>query len=244
MDLVIETLQRERDNGVAVFAEIYEEMQRKAIKTGRTIEQFQPRRCGRQTLRDNVEGSAEEFYRRSVFLTFLDHVLQEMRSRFSKVTETAAKGLYLLPCKVQSLTSEMEDNILKLYRNELPSPHSFSQEIRLWKTLWNSMTESELPATIQATLAHRRVSQRSFPNLFSLLNLLLLMPVTTAAVERANSALKFIKTDRRNRMGEMRLNALLLMFMHKDIKIDLDEVINIFVRKRPRRLLLADPMHR
>ena len=44
------------------------------------------------------------------------------------------------------------------------------------------------------------------------------------------------------RMGEGRLNTLLLLFMHKDVSIEVEKVVNVFVRRKPRRLLLADSM--
>ena len=59
---------------------------------------------------------------------------------------------------------------------------------------------------------------RTFPNIITSLHLLQVMPVSSASVKRANSALKFVKTDKRNKMGESRLNALLLLFLHKDIQ--------------------------
>ena len=48
------------------------------------------------------------------------------------------------------------------------------------------------------------ISRTTFPNLVTMLHLLLLTPVTSASVERANLALIFVKSDRRNRMGEAR----------------------------------------
>jgi len=238
LDLVIQTLQRERDNAHTVFEALFKEMKQKADVTGSIIEK--PRTCRRQTLRENVEGSCEEYYRRSVFIPFLDHVLQEMTSRFSEVTKVATLGLCLLPCKVNSLTRDIEDTLLTFYGRDLPSKETFHHEVMMWKTLWGS--SSTHPANITATLNDERVSRTTFPNLVTMLHLLLLTPVTSASVERANSALKFVKSDRRNRMGEGRLNALLLLFMHKDISIELEKVVDIFVRRRPRRLLLEDPM--
>jgi hypothetical protein len=173
-------------------------------------------------------------------VTFLDHVLQEMQSRFTAVTKAAVLRLCLLPCKVKCLTLEMEDTLLSFYKRDLPSSCSFRQEVVMWKTLWESA--DGLPDTITGTLNDRRVSIRSFPNIVTALHLLLLMPVTSASVERANSALKFLKSDRRNRMGEGRLNALLMLFMHRDISIDLDKLLGIFARRKPRRMLLANPL--
>ena len=41
-------------------------------------------------------------------------------------------------------------------------------------------------------------------------------PVTSATVERSNSSLRFVKSGFRSTMRENRLNALLLLFIHKD----------------------------
>ena len=58
----------------------------------------------------------------------------------------------------------------------------------------------------------------------------LLAPVSSATVERANSALKFVKSDRRASTAEDRLNALLLLFVHRDIAVDINElVIDIYI---------------
>ena len=57
----------------------------------------------------------------------------------------------------------------------------------------------------------------------------LLAPVSSATVERANSALKFVKSDRRASTAEDRLNALLLLFVHRDIAVDINEVTDIYI---------------
>ena len=53
----------------------------------------------------------------------------------------------------------------------------------------------------------------------------LLAPVSSVTVEKANSALKFVKNDRRTSTGEDRLNALILLFVHREIAVDINEVI-------------------
>ena len=40
-------------------------------------------------------------------------------------------------------------------------------------------------------------------------------------------------------MGQERLSSLALMHIHYQVKIDLDEVVNLFATKRPRRLELG-----
>jgi len=43
-------------------------------------------------------------------------------------------------------------------------------------------------------------------------------------------------------MGEVRLNALLLLFIHRDIELNYEEVVDIFARHNSRRMLLINPL--
>ena len=59
------------------------------------------------------------------------------------------------------------------------------------------------------------------------LQLLLIIPVTSSGVERANSVLANIKTEARSTMRQDRLNARILLNIHKDIAIDIGMLIDI-----------------
>ena len=78
-----------------------------------------------------------------------------------------------------------------------------------------------------------------FPNVLQVLKLLLVTPVTTASVERANSGLGFVKSDHRSTMSEGRLNALLRLYIHKDTQLDFEEVVTAYGHKHPGRMLLG-----
>ena len=43
-------------------------------------------------------------------------------------------------------------------------------------------------------------------------------------------------------MGEDRFNALILMYVNNDIEINIEEIIDIFATKHPRRMLLLNPL--
>ena len=62
-------------------------------------------------------------------------------------------------------------------------------------------------------------------------------PVTTATGERSFSAFKLIEMYLRTSMQESRLNALALLYINNDIKLDYSQVIDQFV-KGNRRLNL------
>ena len=76
----------------------------------------------------------------------------------------------------------------------------------------------------------------------SSLSLSLVTPVTTAAVEQANSSLDFIKSDRCSAITESRLNAMLRLFVHKDISLELHKVVTLYANKHPRGMLRCRPL--
>ena len=144
----------------------------------------------------------------------------------------------MLPANLDELTEERQADLLAYYEEDLPSPSSVEQEVRLWRRLWS---EKEVkPATIAETLV--TVNQKQFPNVSTILNILQLIPVTSSSVERANSALGFIKSNRRSTMTEERMNALTLLFVHKDIALNLDKVVDMYATKHPRRMLFKNPL--
>jgi len=149
-------------------------------------------------------------------------------------------GFCLLPANISSLTDERETLILEFNQRHLPSPSTGKQELFRWKTLWEN--EPSKPTTLQETVQHESTNASRFPNIVTILHVMLLAPVTSATVERANSALKFVKSNRRSRMREDRLNALLMLFVHKDIPLDLNKIVDTFALRCPRRMRLQNPL--
>ena len=82
-----------------------------------------------------------------------------------------------------------------------------------------------------------------FPNITRVLSILLTKVATSGSVERANSTLRHVKTDFRSMMGEERLNALLLVHIHRDIFLEYNKVIDMYAFKYPRRMLLINPLN-
>ena len=75
----------------------------------------------------------------------------------------------------------------------------------------------------------------SYPFLAILIQILATLPVTTATNERSFSALKYLKTYLktylRNTTKEVRLNDLVLLYVHRDISLDFEQNIAEFSRK-------------
>jgi len=154
------------------------------------------------------------------------------------VTEQACRALYLLPGNIQELTKDSIDALFDFYRDDMPDADSFYQEVKLWTKRWQHSDQQQLP--VSETL--RQTCKLMYPNITKILTLLLLTSVTAASCERSNSSLKFIKNSHRSTMGQKRFNALMLLFCHRDIKLDIGQIIDSYARKYPRRMLFVDPL--
>ena len=125
IDCVIATLQDVRDNVSTHHRRWYSSVERMCSDVG-TVPSL-PRRSGRQIHRSNVPADTpSEYYCRSLSIPLLDHLLSEMRSRFSSHQQTALLGLSLVPSVLVTIpTEEVSTKIsqfVDMYVGDLPSP--------------------------------------------------------------------------------------------------------------------------
>lgn len=199
-----------------------------------------PRQCSRQSQRSNVPASsAKEYFKRNTYLPYLDSLIQQLDFRFSTLAQQSAQALCLVPSNLSRLNHEVLHAIETSFGSDMPDQSSFLQELNLWKQMWSHQTDQ--PDTLSKTLLDDRTCRTMFPNITKVIHLLLLTSVTSSSVERANSSLRFIKSYLRSTMGGERFNALMLLFIHKDIKVDVSKIIDIFVSRNSRRMLLENP---
>ncbi|KAJ9177214.1 hypothetical protein P3X46_012453 [Hevea brasiliensis] len=66
-----------------------------------------------------------------------------------------------------------------------------------------------------------------FPLVYLLIKLLLILPVATATVERAFSAMNIIKSSLRNRMGDELLNDCLVAYIERDLFASIDNEVTM-----------------
>ena len=241
--MITDELRKIRTDEVTEFSKLYAD----CVKMAEDAEEplSKPRIVGRQTLRSNVEAeSLEEYFRRSIFLPFLDHLISQLEDRFSGRSQDAIKALYLLPKNLGKLEDDTVEKILSCYESDLPSSVDFKQELRLWRRFWSSRDGDELPSTVSDVL--QKISadgvQLLYPNISSIFGIVLTFSATTASVERTNSALRFIKTSYRSTMCEQRFNALVLLFVHRDIVLDYVKIIDMYAQRYPRRMLFHNPL--
>ena len=238
------TLHDVRENVDQYHSKWFADVQQMCDSIG--VEPSLPRLCGRQHHRSNVPGqNPSEYYRCTITIPMIDHLLSELETRFSKHQQTALQGFYLVPSILA--TKEMEEIFPKIcelggmYHDDLPYPTSLESEFHCWHMKWKEQEKdhgfSSLPMTLTHTLPH---ASSMFPNIRVLLSILCTLPVTSCSSERSFSGLKRIKTPLRSTMSNVRLSSLSLLHLHQDIDINIPEIIDEFVRRHPRRLQLSN----
>lgn len=75
----------------------------------------------------------------------------------------------LIPVHLEHTNREVLDDLLAVYKDDLPMASSFEQEFNLWQWQWSSQTEK--PNNIKETLVDSRVCPLLYPNITKVLNL-------------------------------------------------------------------------
>ena len=243
IDSLERLLTEKRQNVDSIHSKWFEEIDKMCRSVG--VEPLLPRLCGRQRNRDNIPAQTpSQYYRRTVTIPVVNHLISEMDRRFSEHQKTALHGLNLIPSIwVKKPLSEVESVLLPLeamYTSDLQDD-SFIPELHQWYLKWKKEEDTHgiqaLPNTLAFTLPH---CSSYFANIQILLRILCTLPVTSCSSERSFSALKRIKTHIRSSMINDRLTSLTLLHVHHDIAVDIPQVIDEFARRHPRRLKLAN----
>ena len=183
-------------------------------------EQSKPRTCSRQMNRANPETeSIEQYYRVTVSTPLLDHLQSELCTRFSK------ENCFIIPTLMFQLDESSKMNwrenfseFCTMYKSDLPNERLMNSEMDLWETFWSSKRDMKnLPARISDTL--KQTDPLIFPNIFTMLKILAVLPVTTCSCERSISVLRRMKTYSRSTMTQERLNGLALLHIHRNIEL-------------------------
>ncbi|XP_042466270.1 zinc finger MYM-type protein 1-like [Zingiber officinale] len=185
------------------------------------------------------------YYRVEIFYQVVDSVIQEMNTHFSEV------GTELLSCIacLHPRNSFSEFNVQKLVRLCDLYPEDFSTndciviEQQLQNFIHNIRQDpnffgiEDLGSFAQKIVETQK--NQAYPLVYRLIEMTLVLPVATASVERVFSAMKTIKTDLRNRMGDEWMNCL-VVYIEKDIfsTIENEQILQRFQKMKSRRMQL------
>ena len=239
ISLLKNTLQDARDNITAFNKKWYNEAVTLAEAVG--VDPEVPRTVGIMLHRSNVPATTTcEFYERNVTIPLLDHLIQELDTRFCDETKRATQVLQLVPSVIKSdakLESEKFNDLINLYMDDLPSPLTLDTELHTWEMKWKNAV-GEVPNS--AAKALKAIDKTFFPNLHTLFRIFCTLPVTSCECERTISGLRKLKSYMRTTMNQERMNGLLMLHMHYSKELDKQEIINEYARRNPRRMELVD----
>jgi hypothetical protein len=178
---------------------------------------YQPRsRQKAQSIKNLHHYSVELCY------TVIDMQLQELNNRF---TEANSELLLCIACLSPDdlFVAFNKDNILRLaqfYSNDFSAVQLITLDNQLEKYIID-MRSSEEFAKLKGIgqLAKKMVEMKkniTYPLVYSLVTLSLILPVATVTVERAFSAMNIVKNRLCNRMGDQWMNDCLVTYIEKD----------------------------
>ncbi|XP_042009034.1 zinc finger MYM-type protein 1-like [Salvia splendens] len=163
------------------------------------------------------------YYRVELFCSVIDLQAQELNQRFDEVNTDLVLCMSCFDPRDLFSAFDLE----KLFRLARYYPSEFSEVAlsELKSQLENFIFDVRIDEKFSqisgiSGLAQKMVSTRKhevFPMVYSLVKLSLILPVATASVERAFSAMKIIKTSLRNSMGDHLLNDCLVPYIEKDV---------------------------
>ena len=171
------------------------------------------------------EQTTEEFYGNYYFL-ILEKIIAEIERRFQSpvftfymtvedVLRRAFTGEYIPQTIIKNVIEHFVDD---LQETELCA------EISMFKNAAEGMNFSI--RNIKNVISRY---QELFPQISKLFRLLLTMPATSATSERSFSSLRHIKTYLRASMKQERLNHLMIIYIHKDWKINYVDAMREFI---------------
>lgn len=233
--LVKRSLQAIRENSTTEFQQIFQDLTIIGSELG--VEITIPRVNKFQKYRPNIPTTdPQAYYRASTFIPYLEDLISALEERFLHHEEIISSLHFVIPC-FSDVPFENVRYCVNFYKEDLGNPMEdlVKAEWDLWRLKWQGSTE--LPATAMDGLAACSSSQ--FPNIFKLLHVLAILPVTTATVERSFSTLRFLKTYLRNTTGQDRLTGLALLYIHRHVKVTNSEIITLFAESHARRLQLS-----
>ena len=176
--------------------------------------------------------NAVEYWRANIYYKVLDSIIGSLKLRFSEESQELALAVD------QFLNLHYEDSsyFIEIYSSTLNiNKDSLKAEMIVAKNLINS-DNADIDITLEQL--QKSVNQSTFPNLYKLIQVAIILPVSSATCERSFSAMRRVKTWLRTSMLQNRFDSLSLLYIEKDIDVKLEDAVNIFSKKVGRKIAL------
>ncbi|XP_047949207.1 zinc finger MYM-type protein 1-like [Salvia hispanica] len=186
------------------------------------------------------------YYRVELFCSVIDLQAQELNQRFNEVNTDLVLCMSCFDPRDSFSAFDLEKllRLARYYPSEFSEVALFELENQLENFIFDVRIDEKFSQISGISgLAQKMVSTRKhevFPMVYLLVKLSLILPVATASVERAFSAMKIIKTSLRNSMGDQLLNDCLVPYIEKDVfvKVTNETIMQRFQKMKNRRQML------
>ena len=174
--------------------------------------------------------NGRDYYRVKFTIPLLDHLIEQMEFQFPSEMCNLYNRFYIIPSMFLKCNKEFDwkaefIKFVSAYKDDMLDYQTIHAELGLWETSWKKGFEKVQYCSVADTL--RNCDEIAFPNIFTALKILSVLPVTTCECERSVSALRRMKTWLRSTMENEQLNRLAQMHINGDIKVDVGEVKHV-----------------
>ena len=164
--------------------------------------------------------------------------LEELNRRFSEHQNIAVAVAKLILSYIVDVEFSYVFTMFEYYKGDLQTDdiNIHKAEFDIWKFMILKIQEVQPPDTIEKTLKMIYSIKFIYQNIYILLQLCTLIPVSIADAERSFSTLKLIKTYLRNRLNDERLSDVAVINIHKDIaqELNIENVVDEFTKSKRR----------
>ena len=152
-----------------------------------------------------------------------------------------AKNVFpVIPSILLATDPIWKDNVREFcnhYRKDIPNYSGLPAELLLWERILkgkNDRREDSIDATLE------QIDKDAYVNIYTILQILITIPISSASCERSISTLRNLKTYLRSAMVQDRLNGLALMHGHREMELDIEQIIDLFANLHPRRIRMEN----
>ncbi len=182
--------------------------------------------------------TVQELFRKHYF-EILDHAINSIKSRFDQPGYASYKTVESLLMKCVSIDEDFTEEFEFVTSSYSGDINASSLKIQL-ETLAAQITMEE--ANLMGVMKKLTSSQRElYSEVVTLLKIVLVNPSTNSTSEWSFSAMRRIKTYLRSSMSQNRLNAMMILHVHKDRtdKICLPDVAKAFINSDHRQSIFG-----
>ncbi|CAO2831922.1 unnamed protein product [Amaranthus hypochondriacus] len=207
------------------------------------MDDLAPLRARGKSKRRLSDVTNEHYYRVNVFYTIIDMLMQELDCRFPEISTDLLIGVGCLN-PANSFSYYNKEKVLKmakLYPDDFDYLALDCLSFELDTFIDNFSTDKRFSSLSTLGEFSKTLVQsglyKSCPHFHKLLKLALILPVSTATVERVFSAMKIIKTELRNRISDEFLNDTVVAYFECDLfqSLSNEDIMRRFQNMKTRR---------